>query len=153
VAEARTLYESVGQVPIVLKREVEGFVLNRLQAILLSEALRLVGDGVVSARDLDKTVSEGLGLRWSFMGPFATIELNAPGGIGTYLSRYGPAFRSIAADPPPPEVWDEPNIRKVVSSWGAPPSPEQLAARGAWRDRRLQALRDHKTMQDLSNEG
>jgi hypothetical protein len=68
----------VGQVPIVVRREVDGFILNRLQGALLSEAMRLVGEGYVSTEDLDKTVRDGLGLRWSFMGPFETIDLNAP---------------------------------------------------------------------------
>ncbi len=81
VARAKAIYEAVGQVPIVVKREIEGFVLNRLQAVLLSEAFRLVEDGYVTPQDLDKTVKHELGLRWSFMGPFETIELNAPGGI------------------------------------------------------------------------
>jgi 3-hydroxyacyl-CoA dehydrogenase len=147
VAKAQDIYESVGQAPIVIAREIEGFVLNRLQAALLTEALRLVEDGVVSAQDLDKTVTEGLGLRWSFLGPLATIELNAPGGIPDYFARYGPAFRRIAADAAPPDVWDECNTTKVVASWGASPSPEQIAARGAWRDQRLKALRDHKNAQ------
>jgi 3-hydroxyacyl-CoA dehydrogenase len=153
VAEARRIYESVGQAPIVINREIEGFVLNRLQAALLTEALRLVEDGVVSAQDLDKTVTEGLGLRWSFLGPLATIELNAPGGIPDYLARYGPTFRRIAADPAPPEVWDECNTAKVVASWGSSPSSEQIAARGAWRDQRLRALREHKNAQKISSKG
>ncbi|WP_457090554.1 3-hydroxyacyl-CoA dehydrogenase [Microvirga sp. P5_D2] len=153
VSEARRIYDSVGQAPIVINREVEGFVLNRLQAALLTEALRLVEDGVVSAQDLDKTVTEGLGLRWSFLGPLATIELNAPGGIPDYLARYGPTFRRIAADPPPPEVWDECNTAKVVASWGPSPSLDQIAARGAWRDQRLKALREHKNAQNVYNKG
>ena len=70
-------------------RELDGFILNRLQGALLSEAMRLVGEGYVSPEDLDKTVRDGLGLRWSFMGPFATIELNAPGGVADYCARYG----------------------------------------------------------------
>ncbi|HYB58424.1 MAG TPA: 3-hydroxyacyl-CoA dehydrogenase, partial [Alphaproteobacteria bacterium] len=79
VRRAKELLEEVGQVPIVLDREIEGFVLNRLQAALLNEAFRLVEDGYVSTEDIDKTVKKGLGLRWSFMGPFETIDLNAPG--------------------------------------------------------------------------
>ena len=55
---------------------------------LLAEAMRLVGEGYVSPADLDKTVRDGLGLRWSFMGPFATIELNAPLGVDDYRARY-----------------------------------------------------------------
>lgn len=150
IERARDVYDRAGQAPIVINREIEGFVLNRLQAALLAEALRLVGDGVVSAGDLDRTVSEGLGLRWSFLGPFATIELNAPGGIDDYLHRYGSAFRNITAAPPPSDVWEKENIERVVESWGKTRSPEQLAARSAWRDRRLEALRRHKQSQDDS---
>ena len=101
IARARAIYDSVGQVPIVVKREIDGFILNRMQAVLLSEAMRLVGEGYVSAEDLDKTICGGLGLRWSFMGPFETIELNAPGGIPDYCARYGPSLaRQILAEEP-----------------------------------------------------
>ena len=76
-----------------MRREIDGFILNRLQGALLSEAMRLVGEGVVSPEDLDRTVRDGLGLRWSFMGPFATIELNAPGGVADYCARYSGFYR------------------------------------------------------------
>ena len=66
---ARVTMASLGQVPIVVRREIDGFVLNRLQGALLTEAMRLVADGVVAPDDLDKTMRDGLGLRWSFMGP------------------------------------------------------------------------------------
>src|SRR5262245_42566852 len=88
IARARAIHQSVRQVPITVRREVEGFVLNRLQGALLAEAFRLVSEGVVSPQDLDHTLKDGLGLRWSFMGPFETIEINAPGGIGDYCARY-----------------------------------------------------------------
>ncbi len=69
VDRARKLYEKAGQVPITLRKESPGFVLNRLQAVLLAEAFRIVGAGICSPKDLDKTIRDGLGLRWSFMGP------------------------------------------------------------------------------------
>lgn len=144
VEQARAIYESVGQVPIVVNREVEGFVLNRLQGALLAEAFRLTGEGVVSPRDLDKTLKEGLGLRWSFLGPLETIELNAPGGIADYCSRYGGFYRRLTADPAKPEVWDEANIARILAAWGKTPSVETLATTAAWRDSRLAALRAHK---------
>ena len=72
VTQAKAIYEAVGQVPIVVNREIEGFILNRLQAVLLSEAFRLVENGYVTPQDLDKTFKDGLGLRWSFMGPLKT---------------------------------------------------------------------------------
>src|SRR5207253_9790700 len=96
VTQAKAIYESVGQVPIIVKREIEGFILNRLQAVLLSEAFRLVSDGYVTPQDLDKTLKHGLGLRWSFMGPFETIELNAPEGIADYCRRYGASLSALS---------------------------------------------------------
>ena len=64
---ARQVYLAIGQVPIDVKKEVDGFILNRLQGALLAEAFRLVGEGYVSAEDLDHCVKNGLGTRWSFM--------------------------------------------------------------------------------------
>ncbi len=147
VARARGIYEAVGQAAITVNREIEGFVLNRLQVALLAEAFRLVGEGVVSPQDLDKTLSDGLGLRWSFMGPFQTIELNAPDGIPDYCTRYGDFFRRTTAEPPKPSVWDEANIARVMQAWGRSPTKEEVARRTAWRDKRLTALMAHKRAQ------
>jgi L-gulonate 3-dehydrogenase len=141
VAKAKALYEAVGQVPIVVKREIEGFILNRLQAVLLSEAFRLVEDGYVTPQDLDKTLKHGLGLRWSFMGPFETIELNAPGGIPDYCRRYGPSLsRLSAADP---AIYDGEKLGRIMAQWPNALTPDQVAARMQWRDRRLAALKAH----------
>ncbi len=141
VAKAKALYEAVGQVPIVVKREIDGFILNRLQAVLLSEAFRLVEDGYVTPQDLDKTLKHGLGLRWSFMGPFETIELNAPGGIPDYCRRYGPSLsRLSAADP---AIYDGEKLGRIMAQWPNALTPDQVATRMHWRDRRLAALKAH----------
>ncbi|MXQ10616.1 3-hydroxyacyl-CoA dehydrogenase [Microvirga makkahensis] len=147
IARARAIYDSVEQVPIVVNREVEGFVLNRLQGALLAEAFRLVGEGVVSPQDLDKTLKDGLGLRWSFLGPFETIELNAPGGIADYCGRYTGFYRRLSEDPAGPHVWDRENVSRILEAWGGAPGPDELAQRSAWRDRRLAALKAHKQSQ------
>jgi L-gulonate 3-dehydrogenase len=147
IERARALYAQADQVPITVHREIDGFVLNRLQAALLAEAFRLVGDGVVSPQDLDKTIKDGLGLRWSFMGPFETIELNAPGGIGDYCARYAGSLRQLTAEPPSAAVWDEANVQRILAAWGRTPSAEDIAQASAWRDRRLAALRAHKNQQ------
>jgi len=133
-------------VPAVLKREVAGFVLNRLQIALVSEAFRLVADGVISAEDVDATVKHGLGLRWSFMGPFETIDLNAPGGLADYIGRYGPLYEQVEREMAPIDF--TPSL--VDGLHGA--QREKLAmadhpARQAWRDRRLMALLAHKKTQ------
>jgi L-gulonate 3-dehydrogenase len=147
IARAKEIYAAVGQVPIVVRSEIEGFVLNRLQGALLAEAFRLVGAGIVSPQDLDKTLSDGLGLRWSFMGPLATIELNAPGGIADYCTRYAGFYRRLQADPATPAVYDGDNIARILAAWGNTPSADELEARARWRDRRLAALRAHKKAQ------
>jgi 3-hydroxyacyl-CoA dehydrogenase len=147
IARAKAVYESVNQVPIVVRREVDGFILNRLQAALLSEAFRLVEEGFVSPQDCDKTLKDGLGLRWSFMGPFETIELNAPGGIPDYCARYGPSLGRLQATMPGPEVYEEAKVARILAEWGDTPSPESIAEHMAWRDRRLAALRAHKASQ------
>jgi L-gulonate 3-dehydrogenase len=143
VERAREVMHGIGQVPIVVRRELDGFIVNRLQGALLSEALRLVGEGYVSPQDLDKTVQDGLGLRWSFIGPFATIELNAPGGVADYCARYGSIYRAVAANPPAPVVWDAANVDRVASQLESL-TPEARDARMRWRDARLLALRRHK---------
>jgi L-gulonate 3-dehydrogenase len=147
ISRARAIYESVGQVPIVVKKEIDGFILNRMQAVLLSEAMRLVGEGFVSAEDLDKTIRDGLGLRWAFMGPFETIELNAPGGIPDYCARYGETLYRTSAEPVKPEVWGEENVGRAVESWGRAPSSEAILKKQRWRDDRIAALVAHKKAQ------
>ncbi len=147
IERAKRVYADVGQVPIVVNREIDGFILNRLQGALLSEAMRLVGEGYVSAEDLDKTVCDGLGLRWSFMGPLATIELNAPSGINDYCARYSGFYRRLADAPPEPAVWDAANAGRVAAALGAPSGAPVLDARMRWRDRRLMALARHKREQ------
>src|ERR1019366_402567 len=72
IQRPRKTFREIGQVPVTINREINGFVLNRLQGALLAEAFRLVGEGYISAEDLDHTVKDGLGLRWSFLGLFAT---------------------------------------------------------------------------------
>jgi 3-hydroxyacyl-CoA dehydrogenase len=144
LVRARDVMAAIGQTPVTIHDERDGFVLNRLQGALLSEAMRLVGEGVVSPEDLDRTVRDGLGLRWSFMGPFATIALNAPGGVDDYCARYGEFFRGLAADPAKPTVWESANVASVAAALGDPPDAMEREARMHWRDRRLLALRRHK---------
>ena len=151
-ARAREVMVGVGQVPIAVNREIDGFVLNRLQVALLTEAFRLVQDGVVSPQDLDHTVCHGLGLRWAFMGPFETIELNAPGGIADYCERYGPWFRRYMADLPTPAVWDDAAWAKAATAWGPAPDAAEVARKSLWRNDRLAALGAHKRSKKLWRE-
>lgn len=147
VKRARAVYESVGQVPMELKKEIDGFILNRMQAVLLSEAFRLVGEGYCSAEDLDRTIAHGLGLRWSFMGPFETIEMNAPGGIPDYCARFSKTMSGLAARPFTPDLFEPENVARIMQSWGRTPSAADVARKSRWRDDRLAALQAHKKAQ------
>jgi len=140
---ARVLHESVGQVPVIVRRELPGFILNRLQAALVCEAVRLFEEGVASAEDIDRTVKDGLGLRWSFMGPMETIDLNAPGGVADYAARYGATMVEMDRAQTPRD-WDAVALKKLESERRSLLGADALAARAAWRDRRLMALAAHK---------
>ena len=136
--------ESVGQKPVKIYKELEGFILNRLQGALLREAFRLVEQGYVDADGLDVTVREGLGLRWSFMGPFETIDLNAPEGLADYAHRFNNMYQSIATEQTATEHWSEDVIQKLEAERRAILPKDQLLARRLWRDRRLMGLAAHK---------
>lgn len=145
VERARAIYEQAGQVPIVLRKEKPGFVLNRLQAVLLAEAFRIVGEGVASAEDVDKTIRDGLGLRWSFMGPFETIELNAPGGIPDYCARYSASLDAmVKSSEGLGNPFDTATVETVMSEWRGAQSPDRVKRLSDWRDTRLAALQAHK---------
>ena len=91
----KEIISSIGKEPLELKKEIPGFVVNRLQGALLIEAFNLVKEEICSAKEIDKAISDGLGLRWSFMGPFQTIHLNAPEGIKGYVGRYEKMYQDM----------------------------------------------------------
>jgi 3-hydroxyacyl-CoA dehydrogenase len=148
IDRARKIYREIGQVPVTINREINGFVLNRLQGALLAEAFRLVGEGYISAEDLDHTVKDGLGLRWSFLGPFETIELNAPGGIPDYCARYTGFYKELAAASAGPEVYQSPNVDRVIAAWPHQPTSERIDALTQRRNERLAAVAAHKLKQN-----
>lgn len=144
VTRARVLHEAAGMVPILVKKEIPGFILNRLQGALLAEAFKLVADGYASTEDVDKTVKDGLGLRWAFMGPFETIDLNAPAGIADYIARYAPMYWDMQNEQAQPRRWDK-ELSDVLEGERRQALPAgRLDDRQGWRDRRLMALIAHK---------
>lgn len=143
VPTMRSFIERIGQVPVVVNREIEGFILNRLQGALLNEAFALLEDGYASAADIDATVSHGLGLRWAFMGPFETIDLNAPGGLDDYAQRLEPLYRSVAHSRREPRGWSLELVSKANDERREVLAKEDLAARRDWRDRMLMELVSH----------
>ena len=86
IEKAKEIFKLSGSSIVTVNKEIDGFILNRLQGALLNEAMRLYSEGYASSEDIDATIKDGLGLRWAFMGPFETIDLNAPGGIKAYMA-------------------------------------------------------------------
>jgi 3-hydroxyacyl-CoA dehydrogenase len=133
-----------GHAPIVMKRELNGFVMNRLQGALLEEAFRLVADGHASVEDIDIGIREGLALRWSFMGPFETIDLNAPGGVRDYVERYESIYKRLHAETQSRADWGGAVLDEIEAERRKRLPATKLAERQAWRDRHLMALAAHK---------
>jgi 3-hydroxyacyl-CoA dehydrogenase len=139
------LMRAAGQSPIRLRKEIRGFVVNPMQGALIGAALKLVEGGYASAEDVDIAIRDGIGLRWSFMGPFETIDLNAPGGIADYLRRYGPLYAAIEREQEGPAAWDDGGLIARVEAERRQFLPQdRLKTRSEWRDRRLMALAAHK---------
>ena len=148
VERTAALLRAAGHAPIVMKREIDGFVMNRLQGALLEEAFRLVADGCASIEDVDIGIRDGLALRWSFMGPFETIDLNAPGGIRDYAERYQRIYSGIFPSTQWRADWSGPLMDEVEAERRKRLPGNKLVERQAWRDRRLMGLAAHKRRAD-----
>ena len=129
---------------ILLNKEIDGFVVNRLQGALLEEAFRLVGSGIVSAADLDKAISDGLGLRWSFMGPMKTIHLNAPEGVADYVERYGNMYQGFDLHADADNSWHRVTRETLAAELEATIPINDIPSAQAERDKKLMALLKHK---------
>lgn len=149
VEAALAFYGSVGKKPIRLRRELPGHIANRLQAALWQEAYSLVDRGVASVADIDTAISQGPGLRWAVLGPFANQHLSGgPGGIAHILEHLGPPteawWRDLGQVHMTPEL--EQKIITGVDEELAGVDPADLAAR---RDAVLRTLLAAKTEGDL----
>ncbi len=145
VERAGRLFAEAGFEAVPLRREIEGFVLNRLQGAVLREAYRLVEEDVVDVESLEAVMRLGLGPRWALSGPFETAELNTPGGIRAHAARMGPAYARMGETRGETVDWSEELVTRVETQRRGAVPIEGLPARAAWRARavaRLVALRD-----------
>ncbi|HDR16595.1 MAG TPA: 3-hydroxyacyl-CoA dehydrogenase family protein [Desulfobacteraceae bacterium] len=92
VASTRSFMEKLGKTPVVLKKEVSGYIVNRLQAALIREAIDLVDQGVASPEDIDTAFCQGIGLRSPITGPFLRMHL-AGEGIADFLANFMESYR------------------------------------------------------------
>ncbi|MGF6573953.1 L-gulonate 3-dehydrogenase [Paraburkholderia sp. GAS333] len=140
VTRAIGLYTEAGLKPVRVAKEVEGFIFNRLQGALLREAYCLVRDGIASVDDVDTVVREGLGLRWSVIGPFETADLNTRGGIASHAQKMGPSYARMGAERGQSDPWTPELVAAVEAARRSAMPLEQWEERVAWRDRALMGL-------------
>ena len=134
------LMESIDIIPVVLKKEIKGFVFNRLQGALLNEAYSLIKDGIISSEEIDLIIKDGLGLRWSIVGPFETVDLNTRGGIRKHAERMGPMYQQIGAERGTSTAWDEETIASVENERRAMLPLSMWEDRVLWRDRAIMLI-------------
>jgi len=128
----RDFMRKLGKTPVVLKREVSGYIVNRLQAALLREAIDLVDKGVVSAEDVDRAFCVGIGLRDPMIGPFLRIHL-AGGGVERFVENFSQSYR---------HRWE------TMETWTSiPPSAAEKMVRSV---REMEVVRK-KTLEEIKN--
>jgi ketoreductase RED1 len=128
VEEAVAFYEALGKVPRVLKKEIQGFVANRLQRAIMREACYLVQEGVVTVDELDDIVTSSIGLRWAVNGPFSSFHMGGgPKGLESFFQHLGKNMAASFKVIPSVEL-DEKLQRRIVeqaaASFGRTPIPE-----------------------------
>lgn len=143
ITRTKKLLKSIGQSPVVLKAEIAGFLMNRLQGALLDEAFSLVRDGIADIEDIDTAMCDGLARRWTITGPFETIDLNAPGGVAGFFDRYSQAYSEIGEHRPDRPEWSGDMAAAVIAECRRTRSLDELPRRKALRDWRLAALAAH----------
>ena len=144
IEKAKDVFDKSGASSVNVKKEIDGFILNRLQGALLNEALRLYSEGYANSDEIDATIRDGLGLRWAFMGPFETIDLNAPGGIRDYMARYGPMYTEMAKTQTSLPDWSDQVGKKLEMERRKILPEDQLQERAKKRNLLLKSLRKIK---------
>ncbi|MGP5141430.1 L-carnitine dehydrogenase [Vreelandella alkaliphila] len=108
LARAQALYQTLAMRPLVVRREIEGHIADRLMEALWREALHLVNDGVATTEEIDAAVVYGCGLRWSLMGTFLTFHLaGGESGMRHMLEQFGPALKLPWTKLEAPELTNE----------------------------------------------
>lgn len=140
MAATRSFMRELGMKPVTLNKEIEGFLLNRLQFTLVAEALHLVGEGYCSAEDIDSVLKDGLALRWASIGPFEVAHLNAPDGMQGFVDRLGPMMKRLGALARPDYDWTAEQVAAAHAELAERIPLDMIAERQAWRDSRILAL-------------
>ena len=94
IKKSEIFYRSLGMIPLIVKKEVEGYLSDRLQESMWRESLHIINENIASTDDLDKAIIHGPGLRWSLMGTFLTFHLaGGKQGMRHMLNQFGPSLK------------------------------------------------------------
>lgn len=137
--KTREIMTEIGQKPVSLSREIEGFALNRIQYAILNETWRLVADGILDVKDIDSVMSDGLGMRYAFLGALETAHLNAEGMLN-YCERYSKTIYAVSETMGPIPKMTGPQAEEVSKQLNEMVAIEKLPERRAWRDACLTKL-------------
>jgi L-gulonate 3-dehydrogenase len=152
VQDTLQFLRGVGQSPVLLKRHIHGFVLNRLQFALVREAMHLLDAGVADVEAIDTVVREGLGLRWALLGPFAVADANNDEGARAYFGGYVDWFIDLMNQLGPTPALDKAFIERIARELDdARGSTSREQVRG-WRDRMVVEIRRLKAENPLHAE-
>lgn len=139
VTKTRAIMEEIGQKPVSLSRELEGFALNRIQYAIINEVWRLVVDGILDVKDIDSVMSDGLGMRYAFLGTLETCHLNAEG-MANYCERYAKTIYAVSETMGPIPKMEGATAAKISKDLEALCPLDKLQSRREWRDACLTKL-------------
>lgn len=134
--KASQFMKALGQKPVLIKKEIPGFVLNRLQCALIAESMALVQEDFISPKDLETIVTHGLGLRWAVLGPFSCMDTNSKNGFQEYVNHYGSIMQEGAMNLKVQQPWKEKTLRQI-EEW----------RRSLWPKEKLDELRNYRDHQ------
>jgi L-gulonate 3-dehydrogenase len=146
VGRACSFLSSVGQTPVMLNFFIRGFLLNRMQAAILREAIQLVESGVADVEAVDATIRDGLGLRWAIMGPFGVADTNADGGVREYFTRFRDFYLTHMNDLAPTPLLDDAMIERLGRATDRMVGSTSRAGICRWRDRMITRIRELKEL-------
>jgi 3-hydroxyacyl-CoA dehydrogenase len=132
---------SIGQIPVTLRFHVPGFLLNRLQAAILREAIYLVESGVADLEDIESVVSEGIGLRWALLGPFGVSNSNADAGLRENFGRFRQMILELMNDLGPASTLSPSLVEKLSDAMDKKIGGTERAKIRRWRDRMVRKVR------------
>lgn len=150
IDRAAAFYEGFGMSPVRLEKEIDGFLLNRLQYTLVAEAMHLVAEGYASPQDIDRVLTDGLAPRWAFIGPFMTAHLNARDGFSGFVDQLEPMMRKIGAEARTDYPWGEDTVARIHDDMCAQVPVEKIPEEQERRNSRLLHLRNlRRKLSDL----